>query len=243
MIAERFRAAGISAEHCDADTPEREREALLKRHELGEIKIICNVGIYGTGVDLPYLKTLIMGRPTQSYNLFIQQAGRLTRTFDGKDYGILLDHAGNINKHGFPTDEPEVDLDGKIKAESHKSEMKICDECFGVYIGASCDLCGAVKPVRKKAELTETDHELQEIKENPVRVLHSDWLKHFEQQRIATGRKQGWQFYKLIDKFGLEAVQNLLPAFFLKRLEMKKSGEIPNVFASAPFSKKQGQPF
>ena len=43
-----------------------------------------------------------MGRPTQSYGLFVQQFGRVLRTADDKTHGTVIDHVGNVVRHGLP---------------------------------------------------------------------------------------------------------------------------------------------
>jgi superfamily II DNA or RNA helicase len=44
-IVERFRAAGVAAEHLDANTPIVERDAILARLGRGETRIVSNVGV------------------------------------------------------------------------------------------------------------------------------------------------------------------------------------------------------
>ena len=163
ILAEKFNSAGIPAEHCDADVPDKERNEIIKRLERGITKVITNVGIFCTGVDIPPLGAIILARPTQSLNLYIQQCGRGTRLFSGKQNCILLDHAGNIERHGLPTDEPEVNLDG-TKGETHKKESKTCKECFAVYRGPICPECGITPRVEERmVDLAEAPGELKEI--------------------------------------------------------------------------------
>lgn len=238
LLTEKFMEAGINAEHCDADTSDKDREAIIKRLENGTTKVVCNVGILCTGVDIPSLGAIILARPTKSYNLYIQQCGRGTRTFEGKRDCILLDHAGNVRRHGFPTMEPEVDLDGKVKTDSHKLESKICKSCFAVYRGKECPSCGTTAPPEIKKEIVETEEQLQEIKIT-AKSPPEQWLEYLEQQRKKTNRKNGWQYWKLLDKFPYEQVESLLPEFFKHRYKSKKlfqeSGDSENPFASSPY--------
>lgn len=233
MLVERFRAAGIAAEHCDADSPDSERANVIRRLETGRTKVVCNVGIFCTGVDIPALGALIMARSTASRNLYIQQAGRGTRPHPGKRDCILLDHAGNIRRHGFPTFEPQVDLDGREKSDSYKPEAKICKECFAVYLGPVCTECGVEPPKRERPEIAETHEELQEIRVT-AKSPAEQWLEYLEQQRAKTGRKNGWQYWKLLDKFPREEVEHLLPPWFKHRIKMKESQEA-SIFAGSPF--------
>lgn len=232
LLVDKFKEAGINAEHCDADTSDKERENIIKRLENGTTKIICNVGILCTGVDIPSLGAIILARPTKSYNLYIQQCGRGTRTYEGKSDCILLDHAGNVRRHGFPTLEPEVDLDGQIKKTSTPLESKVCKDCFAVYRGKACPSCGKIE-VENKKEIIESSEELKELKisSDPIR----QWLDHLILQRKKTGRKYGWEFWKLLEKYKFEEAEYLLPEFFKQRYKSKNAFDESNPFAESPF--------
>lgn len=228
LLVEKFNLAGIRAEHCDADVPDKERNEIIKRLEMGETEVVFNVGIFCTGVDIPNLGAVIMGRPTKSKNLYIQQAGRGTRTYPGKTDCILLDHGGNISRHGLPTDEPDVDLDGKEK-RGHIKESKICKNCFAVYRAPLCPECGVVPPEVQKSEITETNDELKElvnIEIDPIKRM----LKDLQKQGKQKNRRTAWAYYKLIDKFGFDASKPYLPDWFLKRYNE------PMAMFSSPFT-------
>ena len=64
-IAERFLEAGVAAEYMDGTTPREEREAIFDRLRSGETRIIANVGVLTTGVDLD-VRCIVMARPTKS---------------------------------------------------------------------------------------------------------------------------------------------------------------------------------
>lgn len=216
-IVERFKEAGIAAEHCDADTPDGEREKIIERLQNGITKIISNVGIFCTGIDIPCLRTIIMARPTQSYNLFIQQCGRGTRLFPDKQHCLLLDHAGNLLKHGFPTQEPEVDLDGKINraTESPTNSAKVCPKCFSVYDRTQNDKCPACEhqePV-KKIKMSESDEQLEEIVVTSKTSIEQS-LDHLKLIAKKRGYKQGWVWHKFIEKWGDEAAGPFLPEWW-----------------------------
>lgn len=217
-LIERFTQAGITSEHCDADTSDIEREEIIARLKSGETKIVCNVGILGTGLDIPCVGAIIMARPTKSRNLFIQQAGRGTRTFDGKKDCILLDHAGNIKRHGFPTDETDVNLEAQV-SEHNIKKSKICSQCFVVYRGTHCPECGTVeKPVIVRDPILESDDQLVEITETDP-ILRS--AKAFRLEAKYKGRKSSWAHYRLIDQFGYLIAKPYLPDWFIGYYESK----------------------
>lgn len=226
MLAERFKGAGVPAEHCDADTKDDERNHIIRRLESGETKVVCNVGIFCTGVDIPCLGAIIMARPTKSRNLFIQQAGRGTRIFPGKANCILLDHSGNILRHGFPTDELEVDLDGKGESEKHVRESKICKNCFAVFRGTKCPACGVEPPVTTPKEIQETNETLKEV--DPVM---QEWIR-LKRQGKEKGYKAGWAQHRLVNKFGFELAKPHLTQWFIDQ----KIRAAQTRFANSPFT-------
>jgi DNA repair protein RadD len=93
-VAERFLEAGVPAEYMNGTTPRVERESIFDRFRAGETRIICNVGVLTTGVDLD-VRCIVMARPTKSRILFVQMIGRGLRTAKGKDKLLILDYAGN----------------------------------------------------------------------------------------------------------------------------------------------------
>src|ERR1700719_41017 len=91
---EAFRAAGITAAHVDADTPDDERDRIFHQVRNGEIKVLSNVGIIGEGVDIPELSCCQLFCNLPGRVRFLQCVGRVMRTMVGKAYGILIDHSG-----------------------------------------------------------------------------------------------------------------------------------------------------
>jgi DNA repair protein RadD len=228
IMAERFNSAGIPSRHVDSDSTDEERKEAYDQLARGEILVLCNVGVACTGVDIPPVSAIIMARPTKSLNLFIQQAGRGTRLCpeEGKEDCILLDHAGNLVEHGFPTDEPEVNLDGYQKKEKAEKLSKICKNCFAVYRAVRCPECGTVPPPPDPIEIKESDGSLKEIKKeetDTIKIAHKQLLKEARK----TKKKAAWAHYKLIDRFGYEESKHCLPQWLIDKRE--------NPFQYSPF--------
>lgn len=131
MVA-KLNEAGIPSSHIDAYTPDDKRKEEMRRLESGEIKIISNVGILCTGVDMPYVSAIIMARPTKSYNLFIQQIGRGTRPYPGKKDFLIIDHANNVGEHGFIEYEKICSLDGAT-VNPPREKLVSCKQCYNVW--------------------------------------------------------------------------------------------------------------
>ncbi len=197
---EAFKAAGISAVHMDADTPDipddegiTERDRILARIASGEIKVLCNVGIVGEGVDIPELGCCQIACEMGSRIRFLQACGRIMRTFAGKSYGILIDHAGAVFHHGFPDEDTEWPLEGNadqtFKEKHDKGETEAamyCKRCELVYHGSThCPQCGhmPVKPPKSifSPPLLSRDEMLVEAERDPD--LKDEWSRD---QRIKT---------------------------------------------------------
>jgi superfamily II DNA or RNA helicase len=112
-----FIANGVPAAHIDGNTPSGERKRILNDFADGKILVLCNVELVTTGFDLSAqvgrdvpVECVILCRPTMSLALFVQMVGRALRR---KAYpAIILDHAGNSLRHGFPDDPRYWNLDG-----------------------------------------------------------------------------------------------------------------------------------
>lgn len=99
-VAEAIRAHGISAETVTGATPKAERERLIEAFKSQRIRCLTNANVLTTGFNARHVDLLAMLRPTQSTGLYIQMAGRGTRLCDGKTDCLVLDFAGNIDRHG-----------------------------------------------------------------------------------------------------------------------------------------------
>lgn len=170
-IAHEFKSAGIKAEHLDSHTDSVEREKIIRAFKTGEIQVLSSVGILTKGFDYPLASCCIMARPTKSLMLYIQQAGRVLRTADGKSDAIILDHAGNTERLGFITDQLPSELDdGKRKerktAEREKPLPKKCPSCHYVKESHKCPNCGFAPErqntvIEEKGTLTEITKKLK----------------------------------------------------------------------------------
>lgn len=171
-IVKRFREAGVSAEHLDADTPDGLREAILARVASGETTVVSNVAILTEGWDLPRVSCVVMARPTLSLSLYLQMPGRGLRPWLAKTDCIILDHAGNSLRHGLITDDREFSLDGVNRSANGPKPraLKTCPRCKSPVPTSLmlCDrlywddtICGHVF-VAKKRVIIEKAGELRE---------------------------------------------------------------------------------
>jgi DNA repair protein RadD len=155
-VAQQYRAAGIDAECMDGTMSDKERDAMLERFKASKTKIITAVQLMIEGVDVPGIEVVQWLRPTQSVIVWMQGNGRGFRPYAGKDKLIILDHVGNVMRHGLPDQPRQWSLEGKAKGKKRGTEteadlgIQTCPKCRHVFLtGASfCPKCG--EPVELK---------------------------------------------------------------------------------------------
>ncbi|WP_282803965.1 DEAD/DEAH box helicase [Secundilactobacillus kimchicus] len=171
-LAEAFNEAGISARAVSAKTPKDEREKIISQYRKGDIKVVANAMLYTEGLDLPNVDCVIMLRPTQSLALFLQFGMRSMNPRPGKR-AIIIDHVGNVERFGLPSDDRIWTLDDAKKGQSNsaKSDIKpvtVCEQCFGTFYrtGDTCPYCGAIIPVKERQIEVDEKVELQKVETN-----------------------------------------------------------------------------
>lgn len=187
-----FQRAGVRAEELDGSSKKGRRKDVLDAFRAGDIEIITSVDLFGEGFDLPEMSVAILQRPTDSLGLYLQQVGRVFRTVyaDGYDiettsgrlaaiangpkpHAFILDHAGNIARHGLPDDEREWTLEGRKKGSSVSGGpgAKICSNCFGSNPQGTevCRYCKN-KFTLTPREIQQIEGELKEVEREAVRA-------------------------------------------------------------------------
>ena len=127
-LAAAFRQAGVAAEYVHGGTPAEERRAILWRLKAGETRVVTNCSVLTEGFDEPSLECIVMARPTRSQGLFVQMSGRVTRTYPGKECGLILDVADATTRHdicdaGVLFGVPGDALEGRKSAASAAAEV------------------------------------------------------------------------------------------------------------------------
>jgi len=184
-VCEEFLKRGVAAEHLDSDTPDDVREEVYARIESGETVVLTNVYLASYGLDIPKLEVAIIARPTKSIVLYMQTVGRVLRTYEGKKYGIIIDHSGCVDEHGFVENISGWSLDVKSKISESVKQLKgenaepkeiTCENCLAVFSGVRvCPSCGhAMIPTTEAIPYHEAD--LVEI-ETPAWLASKRWNK------------------------------------------------------------------
>lgn len=148
-VVAQFNAAGIPAAHVDGETPIDERDETIEAFRRGEVRVLFNVDLFGEGFDLPAAECVIGLRPSKSLALVLQQWGRVLRPAPGKNFAVILDHAGNCHRHGLPDDERDWSLNGGASRKAGEGgsggpATKRCYQCDvqNARAAKKCQACG-----------------------------------------------------------------------------------------------------
>lgn len=214
-MAAAFSAAGISSIFIDGETPDAERRRVIEAFADRSIKVLFNCQLFREGLDISAqvgrdvpIEACGIYNPTQSLPLAIQMMMRPMRP--QSDAAVILDHAGIFSAHGFPDDEREWSLDGRVKgskAGEASIPVVVCDGCFAAFRPqACCPECGKPRVVNGRevdsveAEMVEADIESlrkhrefigRKIEERECKT-REDWVK----LAIRRGYKPGWGIFR-----------------------------------------------
>lgn len=134
FMTNRLNVAGIPAECVVGDSSAEDRRAAPERLARGEINAIVTCDLYNEGVDLPFVNTLLLLRPTQSPVLFQQQIGRGLRLHPGKESCLILDFVGRY-REDFRFDRLLSSLTGLHRAQlPHEAENDFPSLPSGCFI-------------------------------------------------------------------------------------------------------------
>lgn len=111
------------------DTPQKERERILSEFKQMGIKYLVNVAVLTTGFDAPHVDLVAILRATESASLLQQIIGRGMRLHEHKSDCLVMDFAGNIERHCPSGDVFEPQIKTRKTGESGK-------------FTCSCPLCG-----------------------------------------------------------------------------------------------------
>ena len=198
---------GECCRHIDANTTDKDRADILELHRSRKIKVISNVGVLTTGIDLPYLRNIIDAAPTLSLCRNIQKIGRGTRPFPEKPHFNVYDHAGNVQTHGFITDNFTPTIDGDITRPKGKALVSTCLKCYAVYPAtlSTCPHCHAAQPTPIGRTVKVSDGRLVPITEEDRKSpIENAFIMHRKLEYVAKRNNlhPGWIFHQIKRKYG-----------------------------------------
>ncbi len=87
-VANMFRDAGLRAAFASGETPDAEREKIVRDFRGDGLDVLVNCGLYLEGFDVPGIEVIVNARPTKSATLYTQITGRGLRPAD--EYAFVL---------------------------------------------------------------------------------------------------------------------------------------------------------
>jgi superfamily II DNA or RNA helicase len=214
-VCQQFIDAGIPAANIDGAMDTAVRDKAIADFAAGDVRVLCNVNLISEGFDLAAIAQtdvtidcIIDLSPTQSLIMAMQRWGRALRYKPGK-VAVLLDHASNFERHGYPDDERDWSegLEGRVKGKRKATERDVpvmtCPECFAIHKPAPvCPKCGHAHQVSGR-EIKEVEGDLVRVsaEEREARRLAMQVERKKEQGRSQTlidlvelGESRGYKF-------------------------------------------------
>lgn len=129
---------GIISAVVHGGTNDKERDRVIELYKKGFIRCMITVVALTTGFDVPDIDCLLWLRSTHSYVLYMQGAGRGTRTAPGKSECLWVDFTDTTERLGA------IDqIKGKPAKKTVKSDAPciICPHCGEQWTPASKEVC------------------------------------------------------------------------------------------------------
>ena len=180
---EKLSAAGLKVGYVDGETPDDERKKIFRALNEHWIDYLCNVQVVERGTDIPRIGCVQLCVAVGSVVRYRQMIGRGSRVHPEKTDCLVLDHGGNVLRHGFFEDDPQWSLDITTKEPGEQGTRPTieCPKCQAIYRGGKCRSCGyEPSHTERRGQGLEFDgSELKEVKreeEKPVQVRSAESL-------------------------------------------------------------------
>ncbi len=173
-----YKAAGVPAEVVTSKTPQQARAAILRKFRNRQILQLVNVDLFGEGFDLPAVEVVSMVRKTESYGLYCQQFGRALRILEGKTHALIIDHVGNVQRHGLPDAPREWKLGRRDRQRSGEwhPPITVCPKCTGAYeaFRVCCPFCSYYPEPIERATPEAVQGDLHELDAATLAALRGE---------------------------------------------------------------------
>lgn len=215
-LVKEFAAAGynfISISYKEDDEFKRTTIEDFSRPDT-EIHGLIATDILTRGFDVPDVMIAVSARPfSKSFSSHVQQLGRVMRPYEGKDYGVWLDHSGNYLR--FRQDWDKLYNEGVTELQSGGSEVakkepterekkqSQCPKCSSLWTSPTrtCSFCGFERPNMR--EVVNVPGELKELEaaNRKLQINNQEFYSHLLYYAKAKGYKDGWAAFKYKEKF------------------------------------------
>jgi superfamily II DNA or RNA helicase len=196
-VCAQYVSAGYQARVLEGTMTDAARADAVAALADGRITHLVTVDIVSEGFDLPVVTVCQMLRATQSLGLYLQQLGRVMRIHPGKKRAIVLDHVGNVMRHGFAEDHRDWSLEGSVRrgrgSKDAGPKYRQCPQCYAVHPPApTCPQCGYAHAIEDRTP-DQVAGELEELKADMMRreARREQGRAQTLDDLIAVGRARG----------------------------------------------------
>ena len=172
--AERFQRAGHDFRAVTYRQKSYEKEKIIEAYKNGEHMGLISCVSLSRGFDAPLTRCMIDAYPLRrALAMHIQKLGRIMRIWPGKEFGLLIDMAGNwlgfyeASMRFFDEGCDQLD-DSRLQKVQRKQNVSTsdhtCRDCEAILPPGTrvCPWCGAAQK-RKRGKLQEVTGELIEV--------------------------------------------------------------------------------
>ncbi len=168
-------AAGLRVGYVDGETDDIARKTLFSQLNHHQIDYLANVQVVERGTDIPRIGCVQLCVAIGSVVRYRQMVGRGSRVHPEKTDCLVLDHGGNVLRHGFFEDDPQWSLDITVKDAGEQGTRPTieCPRCQAIYRGGKCRSCG-YEPSQKERRgqgLEFDGSELKEVKREEAKTV------------------------------------------------------------------------
>lgn len=129
-VAQQFRDAGIRAVSVDGTMDRETRRDRIEGLGTGKYQVLTSCALISEGLDVPSVGGVILLRPTKSLALHLQQIGRSLRPKPDGSRAVILDHVGNVRRHGMPDAPRKWTLEDKKADPAPTTQCHVCYRVF-----------------------------------------------------------------------------------------------------------------
>ena len=198
-----FQAQGYDFRHSTYHDSDADTDRLVEGFRQGEFTGLVSVAKFVKGFDVKDVLCGIDARPnSSSLSEVIQKMGRVMRSSPGKDYGLWLDHAGNMA--GWYDDVcdiwengverlPDPAVPKKSRKEGRERQEVVCLGCRYVLPpkAGSCPYCGKPRSRARTSSTTVPGRMEEWAMSQPVEWMKDESWVWSQVSRLALERTHG----------------------------------------------------
>lgn len=227
-LAEEFNAHGVSAKYLLSNNFDEDEDYSGPRKEIvdgfarGDFKVLVNLGIGTTGLDIADIKVVMLMFSTTSIVKLLQCLGRASRIAEGKNNEfICLDFGLNYSRLGKYEDSRNWSLWHNEGSGGGVPPLKECDQCHKLIPVQyqDCPYCGWHFPSKQEIYNAELNEIVAQKKDDEEETL---------EQYVARRKLDGWSNNRILVAVCIKNADNQKEAF-MRSIEVLRTKHGENI--------------